>query len=87
VLPHLGKGASIINTSSVTAYKGSSSLLDYSATKAAQVGKEGEGANRRALGRKCQKGSVDGRTGRGQALPLPDLLGFTDQRLAVLLSM
>ncbi|EME00411.1 MULTISPECIES: SDR family oxidoreductase [Stutzerimonas stutzeri subgroup] len=34
-LPHLGKGASIINTSSVTAYKGSPQLLDYSATKGA----------------------------------------------------
>lgn len=28
-LPHLGKGASIINTTSVTAYKGSPQLLDY----------------------------------------------------------
>ncbi|MCQ2046280.1 short-chain dehydrogenase [Stutzerimonas stutzeri] len=35
VLPHLGKGASIINTTSVTAYKGSPQLLDYSATKGA----------------------------------------------------
>lgn len=34
-LPHLGKGASIINTTSVTAYKGSPKLLDYSATKGA----------------------------------------------------
>ncbi|WAE50518.1 SDR family oxidoreductase [Stutzerimonas frequens] len=34
-LPHLGKGASIINTTSVTAYKGSPQLLDYSATKGA----------------------------------------------------
>jgi len=34
-LPHLGKGASIINTTSVTAYKGSPLLLDYSATKGA----------------------------------------------------
>lgn len=34
-LPHLHEGASIINTSSVTHYKGSGHLLDYSATKGA----------------------------------------------------
>ena len=34
-LPHLNKEDSIINTSSVTAYRGSSSLIDYSATKGA----------------------------------------------------
>ncbi len=34
-LPHLKEGASIINTTSVTAYKGSPQLLDYSATKGA----------------------------------------------------
>ena len=34
-LPHLKKGASIINTTSVTAYKGSPHLLDYSSTKGA----------------------------------------------------
>ncbi|GMA38938.1 SDR family oxidoreductase [Mobilicoccus caccae] len=34
-LPHLGEGASIINTSSVQAYDPSTSLLDYAATKAA----------------------------------------------------
>lgn len=34
-LPHLKAGASIINTTSVTAYKGSPQLLDYSATKGA----------------------------------------------------
>jgi NAD(P)-dependent dehydrogenase (short-subunit alcohol dehydrogenase family) len=32
-LPHLKDGASIINTASVTAYKGNEELLDYSATK------------------------------------------------------
>ena len=36
-LKHLQKGASIINTTSVTAYRGSSSLLDYSSTKGAIV--------------------------------------------------
>ena len=36
-LPHLRKGSSIINTSSVTAYRGSSHLLDYSSTKGANV--------------------------------------------------
>ena len=36
-LPHLKKGSSIINTTSVTAYRGSSHLLDYSATKGAIV--------------------------------------------------
>ena len=34
-LPHLGKGSAIINTTSVTAYQGSPTLLDYSATKGA----------------------------------------------------
>lgn len=36
-LPFLEKGASIINTTSVTAYRGSAGLLDYSATKGAIV--------------------------------------------------
>jgi NAD(P)-dependent dehydrogenase (short-subunit alcohol dehydrogenase family) len=36
-LPHLGEGASIINSTSVTAYKGSPGLLDYSSTKGAIV--------------------------------------------------
>jgi NAD(P)-dependent dehydrogenase (short-subunit alcohol dehydrogenase family) len=36
-LPHLKKGSAIINTTSVTAYRGSSHLLDYSATKGAIV--------------------------------------------------
>lgn len=35
--PHLIKGASIINTTSITAYKGSPTLIDYSATKGAIV--------------------------------------------------
>ncbi|RFM28324.1 SDR family oxidoreductase [Deminuibacter soli] len=34
---HMPEGASIINTSSVTAYRGSASLLDYAATKGAIV--------------------------------------------------
>jgi NAD(P)-dependent dehydrogenase (short-subunit alcohol dehydrogenase family) len=34
-LPHLKEGAAIINTTSVTMYKGSKLLLDYSATKGA----------------------------------------------------
>ena len=34
-LKHLKKGAAIINTTSVTAYKGSADLLDYSSTKGA----------------------------------------------------
>jgi NAD(P)-dependent dehydrogenase (short-subunit alcohol dehydrogenase family) len=36
-LPHLNKGSVILNTTSVTAYKGSPQLLDYSATKGAIV--------------------------------------------------
>jgi NAD(P)-dependent dehydrogenase (short-subunit alcohol dehydrogenase family) len=35
--PHLKKGAAIVNTTSVTAYRGSGDLLDYSATKGAIV--------------------------------------------------
>ncbi len=34
-LPHLRRGASIINTASVVAYRGSPELIDYSATKGA----------------------------------------------------
>lgn len=34
-MPHLKPGATIINTTSVTAYRGSPELLDYSATKGA----------------------------------------------------
>jgi NAD(P)-dependent dehydrogenase (short-subunit alcohol dehydrogenase family) len=36
-VPHLGEGGTIINTTSVTAYRGSPTLLDYAATKGAIV--------------------------------------------------
>ncbi len=36
-LPYLKRGASIINTTSVTAYRGSAHLIDYAATKGAIV--------------------------------------------------
>ena len=36
-LPHLGEGAAIVNTTSVTAYQGNPKLIDYSATKGAIV--------------------------------------------------
>lgn len=36
-MEHLGEGSAIINTASVTAYRGSPSLLDYSSTKGAIV--------------------------------------------------
>jgi NAD(P)-dependent dehydrogenase (short-subunit alcohol dehydrogenase family) len=36
-MKHLREGSCIINTASVTAYKGSAELLDYSATKGAEV--------------------------------------------------
>ena len=36
-LPHLKRGGVIINTASVTAYRGSASLIDYSSTKGAIV--------------------------------------------------
>jgi NAD(P)-dependent dehydrogenase (short-subunit alcohol dehydrogenase family) len=36
-LPHLEKGGTVINTTSVTAYRGSPTLLDYAATKGAIV--------------------------------------------------
>lgn len=36
-LPHMKEGAAIINTTSITAYKGKPELLDYSATKGAIV--------------------------------------------------
>lgn len=37
-LPHMKKGACIINTTSVTAYKGNPLLIDYSSSKGAVVG-------------------------------------------------
>lgn len=37
-LKYLGKGSAIINTTSVTAYRGSSHLIDYASTKGAIVG-------------------------------------------------
>lgn len=37
VLPHLGEGSAIINTTSVTAYKGNPVLIDYASTKGAIV--------------------------------------------------
>ncbi|MGC6585221.1 SDR family oxidoreductase [Paenibacillus sp. Dod16] len=36
-MPHLSKGSSIINTTSITAYRGSPQLLDYASTKGAIV--------------------------------------------------
>jgi NAD(P)-dependent dehydrogenase (short-subunit alcohol dehydrogenase family) len=36
-LPHLGEGSAIVNTTSVTAYEGNPSLIDYSATNGALV--------------------------------------------------
>ncbi|MFC7441937.1 SDR family oxidoreductase [Laceyella putida] len=36
-VPHMKQGSSIINTTSVTAYKGNETLVDYSATKGAIV--------------------------------------------------
>src|SRR5690606_919054 len=36
-IPHMKKGASIINSTSVTAYRGSYHLIDYSSTKGALV--------------------------------------------------
>ena len=36
-LPHLREGSAIVNSTSVTAYKGSADLLDYSSTKGAIV--------------------------------------------------
>ena len=36
-LPHLREGATIVNTTSITAFKGSPQLLDYSSTRGAIV--------------------------------------------------
>lgn len=36
-LPHMKKGSSVLNTASVTAYRGSGGLVDYAATKGAIV--------------------------------------------------
>lgn len=37
VLPHLKKGAAIINTSSITAFRGQPTLMDYASTKGAML--------------------------------------------------
>lgn len=37
-LPHMSKGSSIINTTSVTTFKGSPAMVDYTSTKGAIVG-------------------------------------------------
>jgi len=37
VLPHLKEGSSIINTTSINAYKGNASLIPYTSTKGAEV--------------------------------------------------
>jgi NAD(P)-dependent dehydrogenase (short-subunit alcohol dehydrogenase family) len=37
VLPHFKEGSSIVNTTSVNAYKGNASLIPYSSTKGAEV--------------------------------------------------
>lgn len=37
-LPHLASGSSIVNTTSVTAYRGHETLIDYASTKGAIVG-------------------------------------------------
>lgn len=37
VLPHLSEGSAIVNTTSITAYRGSHHLVDYSATRGAIV--------------------------------------------------
>lgn len=37
-MPHLSEGAAIVNTTSVTAYRGHDTLLDYASTKGAIVG-------------------------------------------------
>ena len=36
-LPHLKKGSAIVNTASVTAYRGHETLVDYASTKGAVV--------------------------------------------------
>ena len=36
-LPHMGKGARIINTTSINAFRGNASLIDYSTTKGANL--------------------------------------------------
>ena len=81
-LQHLGAGAAIINTTSVTAYRGSPHLLDYSATKGAIVaftrslacvaGWSGNSRKRRGTGADMDapySRYVLGRAGRAVRLP------------------
>lgn len=48
VLPHFKEGASIINTTSINAFKGNASLIPYTATKGAEVRKVVQSAQHRA---------------------------------------
>ena len=64
-LPHLGEGASIINTSSIQAYQPSPELLDYAATKGAIVNfTQGPGAGAGASRASASTPSRRGRSGR-----------------------
>ena len=69
-LPHLTKGSAIINTTSVTAYRGSEHLLDYAATKGAIVGFTRSLAKNLAPTRHPrQRASPPGRSGRRSSPP------------------
>jgi NADP-dependent 3-hydroxy acid dehydrogenase YdfG len=70
VLPHMREGSAIVNTTSVTAYRGSRQLLDYSSTKGAIV------AFTRALGSRsssARSGSTVWRRARSGPLSSPPL--------------
>lgn len=58
-LPYMGEGSTIINTSSVTAYRGNDSLIDYASTKGAIVSfTRSLSQNKEILKRKIRVNSV-----------------------------
>ncbi|KAJ9534191.1 hypothetical protein QJQ45_006998 [Haematococcus lacustris] len=78
-LPHLKSGASIVNTTSVTAYKGQPTLLDYSSTKGGIV------SFTRALASQLASKGKAGRQQRARASTRG--LGHDPHRLALAVDM
>jgi NAD(P)-dependent dehydrogenase (short-subunit alcohol dehydrogenase family) len=58
-LPHLGPDAAIVNTASVTAFRGSATLIDYSATHRRFHALAGNAAGRSGHSRECGRARSD----------------------------
>jgi NADP-dependent 3-hydroxy acid dehydrogenase YdfG len=58
-LPHLGPDAAIVNTASITAFRGSATLIDYSATHRRFHALAGNAAGRSGHSRECGRARSD----------------------------